>query len=126
MGGLSAAPCRDDGTSDRPRVMKIELIVVGRLKKGPLHEVYQEYAKRLKWPLSVIELESRLTDEKQAQTDEIRQILTHIKQGAVVIALDERGKSLPSRQFAKKIEQYQSSGTPLLQCLIGGANGLGV
>ncbi len=104
--------------------MKIELIAVGRLKKGPFLELFQDYGKRLKWPLTLIELESRYKSEAQARPDEIRLIAEHLKPEAYIMALDERGHSLTSRALAQKIEILQNTGTPLIQCVIGGANGL--
>jgi len=104
--------------------MKIELIAVGRLKKGPHYDLYQDYAKRLKWPFAMIELESRYNTESQAQADEIRQIESHLKPDSYLITLDERGKTLTSRDLAQKFETLQNTGTPLVQCVIGGANGL--
>ncbi|MCC6598245.1 MAG: 23S rRNA (pseudouridine(1915)-N(3))-methyltransferase RlmH [Alphaproteobacteria bacterium] len=104
--------------------MKIELIAAGRLRHGPEFELCREYIKRLSWPFTLTEIESKYRDESQAQSDELSQITNRLQPAACVIALDERGKSLPSRQMAQKIEHFQDAGTPLLQFVIGGANGL--
>lgn len=105
--------------------MKIELIVVGRLKSGPYHELIQEYTKRISWPLKIREVESKLKDEFQAQADEIKQILNMLDAKAFVLACDERGKTVSSRQLSQKFETLMHEDGKLLQIIIGGANGIG-
>ncbi len=98
--------------------MKIEILAIGRLKKGAAFDMAAEYSKRIMWPLSVIELEAPSSSGEQ------KKLLEAIKPEAVVIALDEKGQSLPSREIAAKIEHWQDTGAPLLQFVIGGADGL--
>ena len=38
---------------------RIHLIAVGRLKSGPMKDVFDDYAKRLKWDLRIHELDIR-------------------------------------------------------------------
>lgn len=105
--------------------MKIELIVVGRLKSGPYHELIQEYKKRISWSLSIREVDSKVKNEAQAQNDEIKQIVGLIDPKAFVLACDERGKTLSSRQLSDKLATLMQEDTKLLQIVIGGANGIG-
>jgi 23S rRNA (pseudouridine1915-N3)-methyltransferase len=93
---------------------KIEIIAAGQLKKGPLYELCKEYVKRLRWPVKIIEVEGR---------DENREIEKLLKENAYVIAMDERGKTLASADFTKKLEKLRQDGTPV-QFVIGGADGL--
>lgn len=104
--------------------MKIELIAAGRLRNGPEFELCREYAKRLNWPLTITEIESKYRDESQGRTDELAQLAGRIQPGSFVVALDERGKTLTSRALAQKFESLQNSGIPLIQFVIGGATGL--
>lgn len=104
--------------------MKIELIAVGRLRNGPEFELCREYSKRLDWPLTISDIESRSRDEQQGRIDELAQIAGKIRPGAFVIALDERGKTLGSRILAQKFENLRNGGAPLIQFVIGGATGL--
>ena len=39
--------------------MKLGLVAVGRMKAGPLPTLFQDYARRLAWPLLVVEVEER-------------------------------------------------------------------
>lgn len=105
--------------------MKIELIAVGRLRTGPLYELIQDYRKRLVWPFSLTEIESKYKDEAQGLRDEIRLIESALSPQAFVIALDERGRSLSSRELSAKFEALTLQGHSHIQFIIGGANGLG-
>lgn len=95
----------------------IEIIAVGRMKNSPYAELWQEYHKRCSWPVTLHELDVR-------QDQEHKKIIEKIKDGAYVIALDERGRSLSSQDFASKMQGLIDSGTPSVQFIIGGADGL--
>lgn len=103
---------------------KIDIIAVGRLRKGPLFELAEEYIKRTKWPVNVSEIESNLKDTHAAFLDEAKQIRARIDDRAFVIVLDERGNGLRSLDFAKTLQNFQDSGEKHIQFIIGGADGL--
>lgn len=105
-------------------VMKIQIIAPGHLKKGPFFTLFEDYKKRLHLSLSITEIQVRARDEKSAMREEHENIFKHIDDRAYVIALDERGKTINSPDFAKQIEHCQINNVPLIQCIIGGANGL--
>jgi 23S rRNA (pseudouridine1915-N3)-methyltransferase len=44
--------------------------------------------------------------------------------GGVVVALDERGKTLGSEDFAQRLLRWRDDGKPALSFVIGGADGL--
>ncbi len=95
----------------------IDLIAVGKLKNDPLADVFDDYKKRLTWKFTLIELEGK------NQADELLKISEKLKPSSALIVMDERGKSLPSREFAAKIESWQTAFNHI-QFVIGGANGL--
>ncbi len=103
---------------------KIDIIAVGRLRKGPLFELGEEYKKRIRWPLTIHEIESKYKDPENIQDDEERKILDRMKDSAFTIVLDERGDGLRSLDFAKTIENLQNSGEQYIQFILGGADGL--
>lgn len=105
-------------------MIKIDIIAAGYLRKGPLFELGQEYQKRIRWPLTIHEIESKYTDPKTVNADEARKIAEHIRNDAFVIVLDERGGGLRSLDFAKTIEKLQNGGESYIQFIIGGADGL--
>lgn len=106
------------------RMFKVDLIVVGKARKGPWLELQEEYARRLRWDLTILEFESRHTDEKDQQKEEQKLILDRIDPDSYLIALDERGKCMRSLDFAHTIESLQLRGTRKLTFVIGGAIGL--
>lgn len=104
--------------------MNIQLLVVGRLRKGPHLDLFQDYLKRMDWTVSVHEIESKHKDQGKIHTDECTQILARINPQAYVIAMDERGKTLPSRKLAAKFQNLQNESRSNVQLIIGGADGL--
>ncbi len=104
--------------------MKIDLIVIGRLKKGPLFDLCLDYQKRINWTLNIHECVSKHKEPAKVQYDEGQMILSHIRNDAMVIVMDERGNGLRSLDFAKTIEKLQDTGEQHMQFIIGGADGL--
>lgn len=104
--------------------MKIDILAIGTLKKGPHFDTYQTYLKRIQWAVNLVELESKIKDQNPRQMDEQDKILKHINPQAYVFALDERGKSLPSSQFSDVIKDLQNTGQSHIQFILGGADGL--
>lgn len=96
----------------------IDLIVVGKMKHDPLMDVFEDYRKRMQWKVSVTELEGK------NQADEISKIEEKLDSRAALIILDERGQNIGSRDFAARIDVFQTKGISTIQCVIGGADGL--
>jgi 23S rRNA (pseudouridine1915-N3)-methyltransferase len=113
--------------------VKLDLIVVGRLKSGPERDLCERYAERLKGVGRSVSLEGpRITElsESPARRDADRKseegeaILTAHLPGFRLIALDEIGQSLDSESFAAKIGRWRDVGAPGVTFVIGGADGL--
>lgn len=105
-------------------MLKVDIIAVGRLRKGPLFELAQEYMTRIKWSLSVYEVESKKVDPGAAMREEAVKIQEHIKDNTFLIVMDERGNGLRSLDFADTLQNLQNSGESHIQFVIGGADGL--
>lgn len=106
--------------------MRLWLAAVGRARGGPARDLYEEYAGRLTWPLTLkeVEVKKRLPpDELKRQEAEL--LLAAIPAGATVVALDERGKTMDSAAFAQRIGAWRDGGVADLAFLIGGADGHG-
>lgn len=104
--------------------MKIDIICIARAKKSPHVELINDYQKRIQWPLNIIECESKEQNPQKKQQDEADKIKKHLKNDAVIIAMDERGKTFSSRKFSKKMQKFQNDGLTQIQFVIGGADGL--
>lgn len=105
-------------------MLKIDIICISPAKRGAYAELIEDFKKRMQWKISIIELESKIKNPQQCQLDEIEKINKHINSNAVLIVMDERGKSLRSMDFANKILSYQNMGHNHIQFVIGGADGL--
>ena len=110
--------------------MRIGLLAVGRLKPGPIRSLFEDYARRIKWPLSSTEVEERRPLPPPALTSREGGLLLEALEDAVrkhsdpvIVALDERGTIFTSSAFAERIGQWRDGGRdPVF--LIGGADGL--
>ena len=71
-------------------------------------------------PASEREIDSRALKDKAAETGALT---SDLERGALVIALDETGKSLTSMDLARLIETARDEGTRQAVFLIGGADG---
>lgn len=102
--------------------MKIRVIAVGKLKASSFGDLCQEYLKRLNWNVTVREIDA---PKASSAAVEAPLILKQIPEGALVIALDERGESFTSPDFARKLTQWQGQAAAggEIVFLIGGADG---
>ncbi len=105
--------------------MRISIVAVGRLKAGPERALIERYAKRLDWPLDIreIEVKGRLAGAKLLRAEGER-LLARTPEGARLVALDERGKVMASREFADLLARWRDDGVAEVAFLIGGADGL--
>lgn len=109
--------------------MKLSLIVVGRLRKGPEAALIDDYLTRFErigrgmglGPVFVHEVEDKKGGGKAGEGALLAKALP---EGAVLVVLDERGKLLKSPEFADKLAGWRDQGQPHLTFMIGGADGL--
>ena len=107
--------------------MRIAIVAIGRLARSPETELVKLYLERATatgrslglGPVEVVEVESRKPG-KAAEADALRAHLAD----SHVIACDERGKALKSRQLADKVATLRDRGERRLVFVIGGADGL--
>ncbi|KZD08372.1 23S rRNA (pseudouridine(1915)-N(3))-methyltransferase RlmH [Oceanibaculum pacificum] len=104
--------------------MRITIAAVGRAKPGVLRDLYELYTGRLRWPVSLKEVEpkGRLSGPELA-AKEAELLLAAVPAGARVIALDERGREFDSPGFAALIGGWRDEAVADIALLIGGADG---
>ena len=105
--------------------MKITLVAVGRARRGPVDELCRDYAGRLLWTVEIVEVEPRKRFQGEALKEHEAELMSaRIPDGAVVVALDERGKAHSSLTFAETFRNWRDTGRDSVCFLIGGADGL--
>jgi 23S rRNA (pseudouridine1915-N3)-methyltransferase len=105
--------------------MRLHVVAVGRLKTGPHADLARQYAERLKWPLSIREVEERRKLSPAELTErEGALLISAVPPGALVVALDEQGTQLTSDGFAQRLRRWRDEGVGDVAFLIGGADGL--
>lgn len=105
--------------------MRITLAAVGRWKRGPLPELFEDYRKRLSWPLTLKEVSARKPLEGAQLIAHEAELLSAALPGqAALIALDAGGKALSSAAFADTLGAWEDDGVGEVAFLIGGSDGL--
>lgn len=108
--------------------MRVQIIAVGRLKAGPEAALIDDYLTRFEQtgrgmglgPASVVEVEDKRKRGAAAEGELLR---AAAPDGACLIALDERGKTMTSPHFARLIGDLRDQGRRDCAFLIGGADG---
>jgi len=103
--------------------MRVTVAAVGRVRDGPLAALIEEYARRLPWELKFREV-TEVREAARRKAAEAEALLAVVPEGAQIVALDERGTSLTSQDFAHWIGERRDAGDRDLAFLIGGADGL--
>ncbi len=104
--------------------MKVSIIAVGKARRGAESDLFDLYTGRLPWSLTVREVEEKKPlsgDKLKAREAEL--IRAAIPAGAAVVALDERGRDLSSRELAGRLGNWRDEGRDIA-FVIGGADGL--
>jgi 23S rRNA (pseudouridine1915-N3)-methyltransferase len=105
--------------------MRITLAVCGRAKAGPSRDLYEFYAARLAWRLTLKEVEERRALAPEAlKLREGERLLAAVPKDARLIALDEDGRHMSSAAFAALLGRWRDEGLQDLAFAIGGAGGL--
>ena len=105
--------------------MKLWLVAVGRAKADAARALYCDYVERLTWPFALREVEvKRRVAGAELRRLEAEALLAAIPDGAVVVALDERGSGLTSAAFAARLGGWRDGGVGDVAFMIGGADGL--
>lgn len=113
-------------------MLKIDLIVLGKIKEKYLNEAIDEYKKRISRfaSLNIVELKDRDKPDKLSDAElekiideESEEILTKIDEESFVITLEIEGKLLTSEEFAEEIKNVSVRGYSKITLIIGGSNG---
>ncbi|MCA8882766.1 MAG: 23S rRNA (pseudouridine(1915)-N(3))-methyltransferase RlmH [Rhodobacteraceae bacterium] len=108
--------------------MKVTICAVGRLRAGPEKALVDDYLDRFSrsgrqlglGPAQVLEVEDRKGGGAAAEAALLDRVCPN---GAVRLALDERGKTLSSPEFSDLLAEWRDAGRSDLAIFIGGADG---
>ena len=109
--------------------MKISITAVGRLRNSPEKELVDDYLSRfskLSKPFGlslkpVIEIDDK---KGGGPMSEAKLLMKSFQRDSKIIALDERGVTLSSKEFAKYLSGWAAGGVGYCNLVIGGADGL--
>lgn len=105
--------------------MKLTFLSIGKDRSGLFSPGVDEYAKRLSHThkVQLVELPESRASGAKAKEEEGAALLKKLGPRDALVALDERGKSLSSVDFAKWLGRQQDSGRDVA-FVIGGDEGL--
>ncbi len=112
--------------------MRILIAAVGRLKADAERGLFQRYLDRAAAAGRALALhpdlreipESRAARPEERKRNEAAALAAQLPPGAVLVALDERGRTMASDAFAARLAQWRDDGVADLAVVIGGADGL--
>ncbi len=109
--------------------MRLRICAVGRLRAGAERDLVDDYLTRFNrtgralglGPLEISEIDDR---KGGGMAGEAALLQRAIPAGNTVCALDERGKTMTSPEFARMLGRWRDQGSNGVTFLIGGADGL--
>lgn len=109
--------------------MRVSLVAVGRLRKGPERVLVDDYLTRFDrtgralglGPVQMIEVEDRKGGGMAAEAKLLKKA---IPSSALTCVMDERGRQVSSPDFAARLAGWRDAGRSEVAFVIGGADGL--
>ncbi len=109
--------------------MRVAIAAVGRRRGGPEQTLVEDYRTRFDrtgrtvglGPLTITEVEDRKGGGMAAEAALLERA---VPSGAVICALDERGRTMSSPDFADWMAKLRDQGRQDLAFVIGGADGI--
>ncbi|WP_417258401.1 23S rRNA (pseudouridine(1915)-N(3))-methyltransferase RlmH [Celeribacter sp.] len=109
--------------------MRVHICAVGRLRSGPEATLIDDYTTRFDrtgralglGPLTFNEVEDKKGGGISAEAALLERA---IPKGAMIVTMDERGKTLTSPDFASKLADWRDNGRQDVAFVIGGADGI--
>ncbi len=104
----------------------IEIRAIGKLKTGSSEQnIINDYLKKTREKVVIKEfIEKKNLSDSELKNAEADLLLSHLNGNDFVVALDEHGKTLSSRELATQLKTIKDQARSIV-FLIGGANGHG-
>lgn len=107
--------------------MHILIAAAGTWHRAPEKALFDTYQSRLSWKLELHEIDIKPKgDTEKDRTLEGQKLLAAVERFRPhhLLALDERGKNISSRDFASMLGRWQDGGENRLAIVMGGHHGL--
>ena len=104
----------------------IQIRCIGKLKiTTPEAQLIDCYFKKSREKIEIREyVEKKALTDRELKEAEAKLMLNDLPENAFVVALDEHGQTLSSREFAGQLKKAKETARPIV-LMIGGANGHG-
>ena len=104
--------------------MNITIAAVGKMKSRPEKLLWENYLRRINWPLTLHEVEERTPlNTKQLIVREAELLLKSVVPGTFIVAVDKSGKNFSSPSLARFFQECISDNRKYITFIIGGAEG---
>lgn len=105
----------------------IQIRAIGKLKSNTSEaKLITDYLSKIRDRIEVREyVEKKALSDSELKDAEAKLLLSDLPENAFVVALDEHGQTLSSREFARILKKAKDNAQPII-LMIGGANGHGV
>ena len=107
--------------------MKLTILAIGKARKSPEAELWEDWLKRCPFPATMQEFDSRLPPGPARTEDESRRILNFVQQaqGSTkrLIGLDPNGVNIRSEDLSDIIGNWRADGVSQCFFAVGGADG---
>ena len=105
----------------------IQIRAIGKLKSNtPEFQLIHDYIKKTREKIEIREyVEKKALSDDELKDAEAKLLLSDMPENAFIVALDEHGKTLSSREFAGYLQNAKEAARPIV-LMIGGANGHGL
>ncbi|MSO75018.1 MAG: 23S rRNA (pseudouridine(1915)-N(3))-methyltransferase RlmH [Alphaproteobacteria bacterium] len=105
--------------------MRIVIASVGLARGTPHQTLYDDYVRRLSWPVELREIKLKNPLPPAAtRVEEGKALLHAMPKGCQFVALDRIGEALCSEALALRLRHWQDGGVKHIGFAIGGAEGL--
>jgi 23S rRNA (pseudouridine1915-N3)-methyltransferase len=113
--------------------MRVQVLAVGRLKRGPERELAERYRERAARAgraiglrdVEIVEIrESRAAETEKRVLEESIALANMLPDICATVLLDERGENLSSAALAECLRRWRDGGRPAAVFIVGGPDGL--
>lgn len=109
--------------------MRLKIVAVDKLRDSSYRALTRDYLSRLEHYTNVEMLEVKSASRRASDAGEVKRIegedlLAAVEDEQIIVALDERGKSMTSKELASWLNDEMVGGTRSIAFIVGGANGL--